>query len=229
MNAIPVFTDHPTLRKELLAASTRRFVTSNQFIYFQEDKAESLYFVYLGHVRLSYLMEDGSAVLLDVLSPGASFGEVAIFGDGTYCDTASAIGDTVISVLPLKVCRELANQYPELDRILAGLLARRYRSYVDITNGLSRKSLAARLAGGILRLADSLGETIEIRGRCYPSIGAYVNQSDFGMIARGARGNINRILRQWRENGWIDQVDRALVVLQRSRLEMVIQQGEDMP
>lgn len=207
------------LAKSLSVQATRRTVGHNQFVYFQDDPAEHIYFVQSGHVRLSYLMEDGSAILLDILPPGASFGEVSIFEDGPHCDMATAIGDTVIGALPLRTCRALADRHPELNTALARLVSRRHRAYVEMTRSLSLRSLPARLAKGLLRLADTLGTVSLHEGRKVPSIGPIVTQTDLGLMARGARGNINRILKTWRESGWIGGGDRQILILNRTKLE----------
>ncbi|WP_181705346.1 Crp/Fnr family transcriptional regulator [Chthonobacter rhizosphaerae] len=209
----------PDLSAQLLTFSNRRSFSNNQIIYFQDDPAEHIYFVQSGHVRLSYLMEDGSAVLLAILAEGSSFGEVAIFEDGPHCDMATASGCTEVCALPLRACRTLADRHPELHRALARLVSRRYRSYVEMTRTLSLRSLQARLACALLRLAESLGTNVAHEGRVVPAIGSFVTQADLGLMSRGARGNINRILKSWREAGWIAATDRQILVLHPARLE----------
>jgi CRP/FNR family cyclic AMP-dependent transcriptional regulator len=43
------------MQKALIATSTRRAYADNEVIYLQEERAQNLYFVVSGHVRLSYL------------------------------------------------------------------------------------------------------------------------------------------------------------------------------
>ena len=42
-------------KSALIATSTRRAYADNEVIYLQEERAQNLYFVVSGHVRLSYL------------------------------------------------------------------------------------------------------------------------------------------------------------------------------
>jgi CRP-like cAMP-binding protein len=57
-------------KSALLAALTRRTYANNEVVYLQEDEAQQLYFVVSGHIRLSYVMDDGSAILYAILPPG---------------------------------------------------------------------------------------------------------------------------------------------------------------
>jgi CRP-like cAMP-binding protein len=132
---------------------------------------------------------------------------------------ATAVGQAVVAGVPLKSFRAMGQRYPELNAALARVLARRYRSYVDLTRNLSLNSLAARLAQSLLRLADTLDTKVEHRGRACPAIGAFVTQTDLGLMARGARGNVNRALKNWERAGWIAIKDRTILVLDRDKLE----------
>jgi CRP/FNR family cyclic AMP-dependent transcriptional regulator len=206
-------------RNAVSAALSRRSFGNNEVVYLQDDEAAHLYFVVSGHVRLSYIMEDGSAILFAILPPGESFGELGVFEGGAYSDMATAIGQAVVASIPLKQFRALGVRYPDLNDALARLLARRYKSYIDLTRNLSLKSLAARVAQSLLRIADDLGTRIEYRGRNLPCVGAVVTQSDLGLMARGARGNVNRALKTWERAGWIAIKDRSIVVIEREKLE----------
>jgi CRP/FNR family cyclic AMP-dependent transcriptional regulator len=206
-------------KSALLAAVSRRAYANNEVVYLQDDEAGHLYFVVSGHVRLSYIMEDGSAVLFAILPPGESFGELGVFEGAAYCDMATAIGPCVVAGVPLKALRALGGRYPDINNALASLLARRYRSYINLTRNLSLKTLAARVAQSLLRLADELGTRTEFRGRDLPCVGTVVTQADLGLMARGARGNVNRALKTWERAGWIAIKDRSIVVIDRDKLE----------
>jgi CRP/FNR family cyclic AMP-dependent transcriptional regulator len=200
------------------AAMRRRFA-ANEFIYLPEDEAKHLYVVVSGYVRLSYLMEDGSSVLHAVLPSGETFGELGVFENGTYCDMATAIGPVVTASIPTSAFRSLGRQYPEIADALGRVVARRYRSYVMLTRDLSLKTLPARLAQAVLRLADGLGTRTQFRGRDVSFLGAVVTQSDLGLMARGSRGNVNRALKAWERAGSIAMHERCIMILDREWLE----------
>jgi CRP/FNR family cyclic AMP-dependent transcriptional regulator len=214
-------------RQSLAAAATIRTYGNNEFIYLQEDEAAALHFVRTGHVRLSQILEDGSAILFAILPPGEAFGELGVFESGLHCDMATAIGKATVASVPVRSYRRLFESHPELEGALGRLVARRYRSYIDLTRNLSLRSLSARLAQSILRLADGLGTFVMHAGRRCPCIDSVVNQTDLGLMARGARGNVNRALKSWERAGWIATANRSIIIVDRAKLEFLAFQEND--
>lgn len=223
----PEFRDLGAEAEQALAAAfTARTFSPHDLIYLQDDDADYLYFIRSGHVRLSYLMEDGSAVLCGILPPGESFGELGVFEGTTHCDMATAIGGVVVSAVSLQQFRHLRDRHPQIGTAVARVVARRYRTYVELTRMLSLKTLAARLAQALLRLADGLGTRVRVGERLCPSVGAVVTQTDLGLMARGARSNVNRALKAWERERWIMMQDRSIVILNRQKLESLALQEE---
>jgi len=214
------------VRSALLRVSIRRSFNEGEFVYLQDDDAEALYLIASGHIRLSYLMEDGSAILYSILPAGESFGELGVLDGNCYCDMATAIGKTIVASISVNLFRSLCREYPVLHDALARLVARRHRSYIDLTRNLSLKTLPARLARALLRLADGLGtKWPHARGEV-ACLGAIVTQADLGLMARGARGNVNRALKTWERSGWIAMHERNILILERRKLELLaIEEG----
>lgn len=191
----------------------------NDFVYLQEDEATSFYFVQSGHIKLSYLLEDGTAILFSVLPPGESFGELGIFDGEGHAEMATSIGESTIISIPRSALHGLAEQSAELDLALGKTIARRYRSYISLSRILGLKTLAGRLSQSLVRLADILGEHVPYHGREVLQIGPFVTQTDLGLMARGARGNVNRTLKMWEAEGWIAMEHRRILILDRTSLE----------
>lgn len=209
------------IRLALDRAATYRIFGPNEFIYLQEDDADFLYFVRSGYVRLSYLLEDGSPILFGILPPGEVFGELGVFEAGRHYDMATSISSCSVFCIPASALRSLGARHASLDLALARAIARRYRSYILLTRILGLKTLPARLSQCLLRVADELDDVTLHNGRNVPRIGSSVTQTDLGLMARGARGNVNRALKAWERQGWIEIRDRSILILDRTRLEAV--------
>lgn len=202
-------------------AATYRILGPNEFIYLQEDDADFLYFVRSGYVRLSYLLEDGSPILFKILPVGESFGELGVFESGRYFDMATSIGTSSVFCIPARALRTIANHHPAFELALARVVARRYRSFISLTRTLGLKSLHARLSQCLLRLADDLNDMTLYKDRPVLRIGASVTQTDLGLMARGARGNVNRALKAWQARGWIAVEERSILIVDRGALEAI--------
>jgi CRP/FNR family transcriptional regulator, cyclic AMP receptor protein len=206
-------------KSAFLSALVRSAYDHNEVIYLQEDDVHQIYMVTAGHVRLSYVMEDGSVILYAILPPGEIFGELGVFDGGAQCDMAMAIGHAAVGGIPVNSFRNLCRTYPELRECLALLIARRHRSYIQLTRIMSLKRLQARIAQALLRIADGLNIHVEYQGRQLLCVGPAITQSDIGLMSRGARGNVNRALKAWEKAGWIVIKNRAILIADRAALE----------
>ena len=213
-------------KSALVAALSRRTYANNEVIYLQEERAEHLYFVVSGHVRLSYVLDDGSVILYAILRDGDSFGELGMFDGGGYCDMAMGIANAVVGSVSVKAFHALCRRFPTLHDCITLLIARRYRSYIELTRIMSLKALQGRVAQALLRLADGLGTKTSYCGRIVPSVGPVVTQADLGLMARGARGNVNRVLRSWHRAGWLVMKDRVTLIVNRAAIEAITTQGD---
>jgi CRP/FNR family transcriptional regulator, cyclic AMP receptor protein len=205
-------------REALARLSKIRVYRANEFVYLQDDDADFLHFVRSGHIRMSCLMDDGSAVLFGFLGPGETFGELGVLEGGVHVDMATAVGSASVASVSASAFHNLAQRYPALEIALGRTVARRYRAYIEISRSLRLKTLSARLAQAILRLADGLGTVYVYKGKKVPGIGAFVTQADLGLMARGARGNVNRRMKSWERDGLIALQDRCLLILDRDGL-----------
>jgi CRP/FNR family transcriptional regulator, cyclic AMP receptor protein len=126
-------------RGALSAALSRRTYSNNEVVYLQEEEAQNLYFVISGHIRLSYVMDDGSAILYAILPPGDSFGELGIFDGGVHCDMAMGIGNAVVGRVLThlrnylqQICKsELVASDEEAQRIIISMVHCRDMTEVD--------------------------------------------------------------------------------------------------
>ncbi|MEI2384495.1 Crp/Fnr family transcriptional regulator [Breoghania sp. JC706] len=208
------------VKSAIVKSSYKTVYNKNSVIYLQEDTADKFYIVLSGYVRLSYIMEDGTAILYAIVPPGESFGELGVFDRSLYTDTASTIGTVSVLVVNADVFHTRDSCGQEIRAALSDLIATRYRTYIDVTKSLYLTSLSARLALSLLRLTTSLGHTMEYKGRVVPYLGTMVTQSDLGAMARGTRGNVNRVLKSWERDGLIVAQDRKIIILDPEGLEM---------
>ena len=79
---------------------------------------------------------------------------------------------------------------------------------------------------GAVALADGLGTATNYCGRDVPCVGPVIAQADLGLMARGARGSVNRALKSWQRAGWLVVKDRAILIADRAVLEAIAIEGD---
>src|SRR5207302_8105296 len=82
------------------AGRTTRDCRKNQTIFSQGDRADAVFFVEQGKVKLTVLYRQGKQAVIGDLGPGSFFGEGCVTGQPIRMATATAITDSSITLLP---------------------------------------------------------------------------------------------------------------------------------
>jgi CRP-like cAMP-binding protein len=84
--------------------NTHQFLTfkRDEFIYFPEDKADSIYMIANGRVKIGHYLDDGKEVVSAILTTGEIFGELAVAGEEKRKDFAQVMDDNT-SICPLSI------------------------------------------------------------------------------------------------------------------------------
>jgi CRP-like cAMP-binding protein len=72
------------------------------FIYFPEDKADYIYMIAQGRVKIGHYLDDGKEVVSAILTTGEIFGELALAGEETRRDFAQVMDENT-SICPLGI------------------------------------------------------------------------------------------------------------------------------
>ncbi len=82
-----------------IAAYTRGLRKARgEFIYMPGDRAEHVYILRQGRVKLAVLSESGKEIALDIIKPGEIFGEIALVDEAPRSNMAQALDDILVWV-----------------------------------------------------------------------------------------------------------------------------------
>jgi CRP/FNR family cyclic AMP-dependent transcriptional regulator len=74
----------------------------DSFIYFPEDKADYIYMIAQGRVKIGHYLDDGKEVISAILTTGEIFGELALAGEEKRRDFAQVMDENT-SICPLGI------------------------------------------------------------------------------------------------------------------------------
>jgi CRP-like cAMP-binding protein len=126
-------------------------------IFSEGDPSDALYVVKQGLVKLTSLSENGTETIHDFLKPGEIFGEF-LLTEKVRAFTATAIEDTVLTVVPHERFLEILSLIPTVGRNFIGILSRRL---VRVEKGVAHSSHSwsyHRLARMLLYMGEKYGE-----------------------------------------------------------------------
>lgn len=200
LNAAQLFTaGGPAELAALSAAAFPRRLSRGQVLFTEGERSEHLYVVVRGRLKVLVRSSHGDELLLAVVGPGESVGELSILDGRPRSATAEALDDVELLAVPAAIVREVLEASPALAVAWAQDLALTVRRLTGSAADLVFLDLPRRLA----KLLVGAGDTEVELG---------LSQSEVAARLGVARQSVNRALAGLSRRGWIE-VDRSTVRL----------------
>lgn len=133
------------LVERISSLSNERQYAENQSLFRAGDRADGLYFLLSGRVRVSRPVGERTS-LLHVEHPGGVLGEIPVLGGGTFPATAIATVPSRCAHLPTAAVERLVREEPEFGRFALRRLATRAHSLLTRIDELTAMTITSRLA-----------------------------------------------------------------------------------
>jgi len=154
----PIFRDLSPEELARIAAGTREVRADRGRILFQRgDPCVGFHIVVFGQVKLAVGTPAGAEKVVDIIGPGASFGEALMFTERPYVVGATALADSLLLHVGRDTLFDEIERDPKLARrMLAGLSWRLHMLVKDV-EALTLHSATQRVIGYLARLQDEAG------------------------------------------------------------------------
>lgn len=177
-------------------------------IFAADSKAEYVYLVREGRVKLFRQTEDGRETIVTILGPGDVFGEF-VFGE-TVCHSvyAEAFGPALICILPSRRFLQLLMTEPEIAvRILTNVGRRLSRSAFFIEN-LSTYNIRLRFAKLLMCLVEEHGkdQLTDV------ALNLKLTHQDLANMIATCRQTATELINYFKNYGILSNVGKTLVV-----------------
>jgi CRP/FNR family cyclic AMP-dependent transcriptional regulator len=195
--------------RRLLAIARRRTFAKGEVVFHREDPADSLHLVVRGRFGARVPTPLGDSVLVDVLGPGQSFGELALLGEGAR---RSATVEAFEAGETRSVHRDdfvlLQRAHPGVKDVLLRLLAEQLRRSTDRLVEAHYVDAETRVRRRLVELASSYEDGV-----------VPLTQEDLAAMAGTSRATVNRVLREEAKCGAVELARGRTTVLDAEDLE----------
>ncbi|PWG79022.1 response regulator [Pararcticibacter amylolyticus] len=195
--------------QKLISDRKIRNIKKKQVIYYEGDQPAGLYLILNGRVKTYKLSEDGRELLTAIYGPEEYFGVNALLMTDSYHESAEAVEDTALCMLPKDTVEQLINNYPEVGREFIKILSNNLKEKEDQLLQLAYHSVRKRMAQVLIRLAgnDPDGGVLKI------------SRDDLAAMAGMATETVSRTLSDFKDEGLIEKKGSQIVILNAKKLQ----------
>lgn len=194
---------------------------AREILFQQGSDGDSFYVVLRGVLKTVYISTDGSEMVLSLLGPGKSFGEIALLDGGPRSAGIQAISQSVVARLDRQSFQKLLAESAYLNDHIIGTLCKRIRLLTDRVGQLANMDIPTRLANALLGFAEDVGS--EMQGRFYLPV--RLSQAELAAMIGSSRESVNKFIKLWENEGLIATVDGRLQILSPSSLLDIARSG----
>jgi CRP-like cAMP-binding protein/AmiR/NasT family two-component response regulator len=199
--------------QKLIAERKLRHIKKKQVIYYDGDAVTGIYLVVHGKVKTVKLTEDGRQLMTGIYSSDEYFGIPSLLLNEPYAETAEAMEDTTICLLPKDMMEELLSQYPDIGRQFIKILSNNLIEKEEQLIQLAYHSVRKRLAEVLTRLAKQEKNTD-------PTL-LKVSRDNLAALAGMATETVSRILSDFKDENIIERKGSQIQILDPLRLQQM--------
>jgi len=189
-------------------------VAAGTRIFEKGDAGTSLFAVLRGTVRISNQSADGKDAVLNMISAGGIFGEIALLDGQPRTADAVAVSDSELMQIDRRDFVPLVTQHPEIALKLIEILCGRIRRTSEQVEDMTFLDLPGRLAKTLLWLSAQSGAPLPRK--------VSITQREIGQIIGMSRESTNKQLREWEDKKWIRLERGGVVILSPDRLAEIV-------
>ncbi len=182
-----------------------------RIFYMPEDSGEVLFLLKAGRVQLYRMSPAGKKIVVATLGPGAVFGEMSIVGQGMHNTFAQAVDACMICVMSREDVDRLIRNKPHVAFRFVEALGKRVSALEERLEDIAFKSIPARLAGTLLRLAEQ-GDGNVVSG---------FTHQDFAEMLGTYRETTTQTLNIFKQEGLIEIGRKRIILLDHNGLRAI--------
>ena len=201
--------------QSLAEGRNTNLVKKKQTVYSEGNHPVRLYYILKGKVKTYRTNDDGKELATDIYVPGDFIGYIALLEGTVYKDSAEALEDTELAIIPKEDFEELVNNNKEVSQKFIRLLARNISDKENQLLGLAYNSLRKKVAEAIIKLQQKYQAADE-------NFVIDISRESLATIAGTATESLIRTLSDFKSEKMIDIQNGAIKILDGKKLATLL-------
>lgn len=197
---------------EIAGITNSREYKKSEMIYMAGDKAEKLFVIHKGKVKITRFSDLGKEQVIRVLGPGDFMGELSLFVHEPLIDNAEALENTTVCVIDGEKLKGLMVKYPTIALKVLEELSKRLGKAENLIEHLGIHDVETRIIETLLDIANDKGE-----------VHLKMSKGDLASHIGMSQETLSRKLSHFQDMGWIKLVGhRRIVILDKEGLKSLV-------
>jgi CRP-like cAMP-binding protein len=180
-------------------------------VYMEGELPSALFFVQSGSIKEFRTNPDGKELIMNMYKEGEFFGYEAILENRNHTESAMAMEDTQLTIIPRHDFVTLLDGHPDVSKAFISLLCQKVSEKETQLLTLAYNSVRQRTAEALLKV-NKLKEKEYLQ----------ISRDDLAKIVGTASESVIRVLSDFREEGIIDIESGKIKVTHPEKLEQVV-------
>lgn len=185
-----------------------------EFLYLEGQKVGDIYYIHSGKVKTYATNREGKELILTISREGDFLGCVSAIQNIEAYETAVAVEDSVISILPKQDFLSALYTNREVAQKFVGLLASQVQMVERRLLEMAYSSVRQKVANALMTLDNNSNNSSDKRV-------LIISRKDMSNLIGTTIESLNRTLSDFKEEGLIDLKHDAIVVLDAMRIDGV--------
>ena len=202
--------------QDLAADRNTNHYKKKQVIYTEGNHPNRLYYIQKGKVKTFKSNEDGKELTVGLFNEGDFLGYTALLEESVYKESAEAMDDTEVAIIPKEEFDELIRNNREVTLKFIKMLAKNITEKEEQLLGLAYNSLRKRVADALITLQNKYhagkGDHFSI----------HISREDLANIAGTATESLIRTLSDFKSEKLVDIKEGNIIILNEKKLAALL-------
>lgn len=192
------------------------YYSKKQIIYQEGNCARNLYFIKKGKIKTYQSNDYGKQLVVDLHAENDFLGYVPLIENTNYTETAEALEDTELILIPKSEFNEILKQHLEAMKLFINLLAKNVMKKNNQMVGLAYNSLRKKVAEALIVIFRKYNsENVQ-------DFTIDINRDSLAAIAGTATESLIRTLADFKTEKLIDVKNNIIKILEVKKLESLM-------
>ncbi len=202
--------------KELAADRHINHYKKKQVVYSEGNHPNRLYYIQKGKVKTFKTNDTGKELTVGLYNEGDFFGYTALLEETVYKETAEAIEDCDIAIVPKEEFENLLHSNKEVTHKFIKMLAKNISEKENQLLGLAYNSLRKRVADALLTLQSKYQKENQER------FSMHISREDLANIAGTATESLIRTLSDFKSEKLIEISEGNIIITNQKKLAAML-------